>query len=122
VNNTPDGKLNIMGLFNTVRATSFPTTLHEMRLIVKFQFTSAERKMTKTVQFKLLDPDGVELISIAQPIQVPDDLAPEVVHIVSVRGITFPKTGDYAFHVLVDSDDKTNIPLHVAQAPDMQGG
>lgn len=121
VNNTPDGKLNIMGVFNQVNAPSFPSSIHDMRLIVKFQFSAAERGTTRTAQFKFLDPDGTELLVFSQPIQVPETpLSPEVVHIVNLRGVPLPKAGEYAFHVMIDTDEKQRIPLHVAQIVDVQ--
>jgi hypothetical protein len=122
VNNTPDNKLNIMGIFNTLRAAQFPAVIHEMRLIVKFQFTPAERGKTRMVQFKLLDPDGAELLSFTQPIHVPDNvLSPEVAHVANLRGIPVPRAGAYSFHVLMDDDDKVAIPLQVVQDSNVQG-
>jgi uncharacterized protein DUF6941 len=118
VNNTPEGKLNIMGIFNSVSAPAFPTLIHDMRIIVKFQFSAAERGQTRNVQFKFLDTDGNELLALSQPLDVPGNaLNPEVAHIVNLRGIVIPTPGEYAFSILMNDEERARIPLHVEQIP-----
>lgn len=121
-NTTSEGKLNIMGIFNSVNAAAFPTNVHEMRLVVKYQFTPAERKSAHTIQVKFLDPDGAELLGLAQPFQVPDNaLNPEVTQVIDLRGIPLPKAGDYAFHILMDEQEQARVPLYAVLAPSLQG-
>lgn len=122
-NATNDGKLNVMGIFDTIYAEAFPAVHLELRIVVKFRFSAGERGSTKTTRIILLDPDGNEISSGGGAINIPKDapLTPEVNNIGVFRGVVFPKPGDYSFSVLVNDDEKARIPLHVLQKQPAQG-
>lgn len=115
-NVTAEGKLNIMGIFDTIFVPGgFPTVHPQMRLIVRFQVAPAEQGSTKLIEIKLLDADGNLLLAMASTIQLPQDLPlnAEFPQIVELNGLTFSKAGDYAFSVLVGGEEKANVPFHV---------
>ena len=59
-----EGKLNVMGIFNIIRATNFPARHPELQVIVSLNATAAEAGQTRTLSLKLLEVDGDELESI----------------------------------------------------------
>lgn len=119
-NVTAEGKLNIMGIFNTIFVPGgFPTVHPQMRLIFQFLVSPAERGSTKTIEIKLLDADGNVLLGLTSTVQLPQDLPinQEIPQIIELNGLVFPKVGDYAFSILVNGEEKTTAPFHVLPIP-----
>ena len=125
-NITGDGKLNVMGIFRDITATSFPARHSSMHLVVKLAAELGEYNESRTLTVKLRDPDGVEIMSISGPIVISQPTSgniPEVNAILELKDITFPKSGPYQFVVLVDKDYKGDLPvyLHKLEVPQSQG-
>ena len=122
-NVTSDGKLNIMGTFNTIRAVGFPSTHPQMRLITVMETDPAERGTTKTIEIVLLDADGNKLLQIGGSLQVAADapLAQRFNQIVELTGVQFPRPGAYSFRISVNGEEKTSIDLKLEQIPAQSG-
>lgn len=114
-NQTADGKLNIMGIFDTIFASQMPALHPQMQLVMKLQSEPAERGTEKNIDIKLLDADGKVIIGLAASLKVPDDfpLTGEVPQIISLSGLRFENYGEYAFHILVNGDTKAEVPFSV---------
>jgi len=125
-NRTGDGKLNVMGIFRDINAHSFPARHSSMHLVIILGAELGENNESRTLNVKLRDPDGVEIISISGPIVFPDSPSgrlSEVYAILELKDITFPKPGPYQFIVLVDKDYKGDLPiyLHKLEVPEPKG-
>jgi hypothetical protein len=110
------GKLNVMGIFRNIYATSFPAQHASMVLIVKLAAELGEFGDERTLTIKLMDADGKELMRYTNPIQIPHPAGgqrPEVNAILAMNGIVFPAPGRYQFSVLVDKDVKGSLSLDV---------
>ncbi|MGH2484553.1 MAG: DUF6941 family protein [Ktedonobacterales bacterium] len=119
-NITVDGKLNIMGIFNTIFVTSsFPATHPQLQLVFQFVVPASERGETKRIDIKLLDADGDVLVNITSETLLPRDMPAnqEIPQIVGLNGLVFPKVGDYAFSVLINGEEKKSVALHVLPIP-----
>lgn len=120
-NVTAEGKLNIMGIFDSILVPGkFPVTHVQMRLIFRLRISVAERGQTKTLEIKLVDSDGKSLLSLTAPLQIPQNLPlqqPDIPQILELNNLVLPKQGDYAFHILVNGEDKTRVPFKVAVLP-----
>ncbi|HEY7127830.1 MAG TPA: hypothetical protein VH540_28125 [Ktedonobacterales bacterium] len=114
-NLTSDGKLNIMGIFNEIRARSFPVVHPQMRLVLQLEGSPAERGSTKNIQITLLDADGKQLLEVAAPFSIPETapLKPVLQSVVELAGISFPHQGDYTFSILVNGEEKATVPFSV---------
>ncbi|MFV2070075.1 MAG: hypothetical protein ACC645_24175 [Pirellulales bacterium] len=113
-----EGKLNVMGIFNIVRATNFPVRHPELQLIVRFTATAAEAGQTRNLSLKLMEEDGQDVLpELTREFEVPEYQGQpiEVTHIIKIRDIVFPQAGRYEFRVLVDDDDKGGYPFGVSQ-------
>lgn len=119
-NVTKEGKLNLLGLFDRINASSLPWTHPQMQLVLSLEATPAEWDSSKKVEIKLLDADGTMKLTIGSDLKVPKGEAGRNVLINSIIGINnlrFDTEGDYAFHILIGEDDKKVIPLRVNFVP-----
>jgi len=118
-NVTPDGKLNVLGVFNALGAAKYPVTHPQMFLVVRLETSNAESGMQKKVEIQLSDEDGKKLFAINANLTVPKGSpgAPiRMNHILALNGIQFQKPGNYAFNVFVNGDIKAAVDLKLFQA------
>lgn len=111
------GKLNILGVFDRLGTTAFPTRHPRMSLVMRF--SAGVRELGRhAVAIAIKSPDGKELVridgemnlaagarGIASGILVP--------HILNMDGLVFPTAGRYAVDVIVDGVHQVSIPLSV---------
>jgi hypothetical protein len=122
-NTTGDGKLNVMGIFGSITATSFPTTHPEMFVIAQLAASPAEYNRAFKFELKLMDEDGQQIGNIITDAVVPVPETGRYIrlnHVLRLVNITFPKPGEYEFVVLIDNDVKGALPIEVNQAPSPQ--
>jgi hypothetical protein len=120
-NVSEDGKLNIMGVFQEVNPVGFPAVVPQMYLIVSFEAGAAEFGTEKHIRVALLETDGSEVMSMEGPMVVQPPARPGsrayVNQILVLQGLALPRSGDYAFHILVNGDEKRAVPLRVNEPP-----
>jgi len=117
-----DGKLNILGSYDTIWAAEAPVTMPLCCLAAKLRFMPDEEG-AKSTRLSFIDSDGK---SIIQPIegtitvQVP---APESSASLPLtwmaQQLTLPDFGEYAVVLTVDGQE-SNAPLYVKQLPSQQ--
>lgn len=114
-NVTREGKLNIMGIFGRVFAPVLPFVLPQMQLVMVLQYGPAERGGDKTLEIRLLMADGEQLLGLTSVFQIPADapLAGEINQTLALNGATFPRYGDYAFHILINGEPKRELHFRV---------
>jgi len=116
------GKLNIIGEFNAIGATTLPTQPINMALAVRI-IASASEGQEHRVAIVLVDADGHELARIPdQTIQfgqvmpgTSGDLRAQFV--VGIGRAQFPAYAAYSFHVLVDGRFIGERTLYVTPPP-----
>lgn len=116
-NQTADGKLNIMGIFNVIRAASVPAVHGQMTLVVEFETEPPDRGAAKEIGIRLLDADGKELLQLSTTVQVSTDapLVGKIPQIVGLAGVRFERFGDYSFYVTVNGEQKADLPFALVQ-------
>jgi len=110
------GKLNVMGIFREIYATSFPAQHPSMVLIVKLGADLGEYGDSRNLRIRLVDPDGKEMVKFENNIEIPQPVngqRPEVNAILALNGLVFPAPGRYPFSVQIDKDYKGQLPLDV---------
>lgn len=116
-NVSDEGKLNILGTFDTITAASFPTVHPMMHLVLRLGASPAEAGDQREVTIRVLDPDGKVLGELQGQVDVPVPVHPgQRVAIQLIMGLSntaFPAPGDYGFHILVGQDEKAVVPLSV---------
>jgi hypothetical protein len=111
------GKLNILGIFDRLGATSFPTRHPRLSLVLRFS-AGVHEVGRHEVAIALKAPDGRELVRIDGEMSLtagPRSVAGGVLvpHVLNMDGLVFPMAGRYAFDVAVDGEHHVSIPLTV---------
>lgn len=124
-NVSQEGKLNILGVFDTIWARNFPFRHAAMVFVLRVRADFTEEGSHR-LEIRLMDADGKQLFKAEGPFQVPSGLPgrPIKPHVVmGLSGISFPQPGDYSFEVMVDDEPLRSVPLYVVEAlPAPPGG
>ncbi len=111
-----EGKLNILGIFDTLWVISFPATHPQMQLVINFEASRAEEGKEKKVEVQFRDSDGNKLNSISGKLKVPKGESGQPIkmtHIIVINNLLIEKPGHYEFNILVNDDSKKPVPLNV---------
>ena len=110
------GKLNILGIFDRLTTSAFPTRHPRLSLVLRFA-AGLQELGKHEVGIALKAPDGKQLVRIDGEMNLaPGPLARGVVlvpHVLNMDGLVFPVAGRYSFDVKVDGEHHVSIPLSV---------
>jgi len=110
------GKLNILGIFDRLTTSAFPTRHPRLSLVLRFA-AGLQELGKHEVGIQLKAPDGKQLVRIDGEMNLsPGPLARGVVlvpHVLNMDGLVFPIAGRYSFDVKVDGEHHVSIPLSV---------
>ena len=120
------GKLCVLGAFDTVYAQEFPVVHPHCSLALRILFEPSDRARHE-MAVKLVGEDGVELIPRYTPtldVPFPSGSAPFVARhlVLNLQGLRFEKPGVYRFVVVLDSNILASLPLHVTRFEEIRGG
>ncbi len=113
-----EGKLNLLGIFDTLFARSFPTTHPQMQLVIRFEAAAREAGSTRQVEIQLVAGDGSILFRLPGTLTVqPHGLgdAIRMDHLLTLNHVQFERPGRYRFDVLVDGRVAAAVPLQVEE-------
>lgn len=120
-NLSSEGKLNIMGVFHEVGPLAFPSVLSQGFLVLEWEAGPAEVGKKRDLRLAFVDPDGNEKIALGVTIDVPGPGRPGSPalfnQIINVAGTPLERSGEHAFYVLADNDEKGRIALYVHEPP-----
>ncbi len=111
------GKLNILGIFDRLATSAFPTRHPRLSLVLRF--SAGVHELGKhDVVIALRSPDGKEVVRIDGEMNLAGGARGVksgvlVPHILNLDGLVFPTAGRYAFDVVVDGEHHVSIPLTV---------
>lgn len=111
-----DGKLNILGEFDSIHAAPFPLTYPTMVLVVRFEAHMTEAGDHK-LKLHLLDADGADVVPplegafATETADKPGKLARTSPLILQMHGVRFEAPGPYSFELLVDGHHLRTIDL-----------
>ncbi len=114
-----EGKLNVLGIFNTVCAQSLPSGVIST-LVLRFVADPAEKGARKNVEFKLLDPDGKQVASQSGELQLPPEWPPGMFTLDLLSPtpwVQFHQYGPHRLVILVGGETKCSVDLIVAPPP-----
>ena len=117
-NITGEGKLNVMGIFNSINSFTFPARHSSMYLIAKISPELSEYGQKRSFTILLMDADANHVVEVSGEFDIPkgqDGKKPEVNIMFELKDVVFTKPGRYVFVLLVDKDQKDEITLHVNQ-------
>jgi hypothetical protein len=111
-------KLNVMGIFSTIHATTFPARQQSMYIVIKLGADLGEYGQNRNLTVKFMDADGKLLHQVSLPFSIPTargGVRPDINFVLGFNDIVFPQPGRYQFSVLVDKDVKGSLSLLVDQ-------
>ncbi len=117
-NVSQEGKLNILGVFDTIWAREFPFRHAAMVFVLRVRADFTDQGVHKLV-VRLMDADGGQLFKAEGPLKVPEGTPgrPVKPHVImGLSGISFAKPGDFSFEVIVDERHLKSVPLYVLEA------
>lgn len=123
-NVSQEGKLNVLGVFDTIWAREFPFRHSAMVFVLRLRADFTEQG-GHAMEVRLLDADGGQIFKAEGPVKVPKGAPgrPARPHVIlTLNAISFPRPGDYAFEVTLDGSHLKSVPLHVVEAPGRPGG
>ena len=112
--NKSGGKLNMLGVFDKIWASSFPATHRRLALILRLEFHSSEAGQTKEIEIVFVNADGKRLSGrkgqfvvgeLGGLLRAHDD------QIIEIENLPLPAAGDYEFQILVGGEPRFTIPL-----------
>jgi hypothetical protein len=115
-----EGKLNILGIFDTIYSRKFPTTHPHMQLVIRFEADAEEAGTTRQVEVQFLGADGKGLFRLPAAMTVQRGEGGEAVradHILTLTNVSFEQAGRYAFRIVVDGRVEATVPLRVEEIP-----
>ncbi len=113
------GKLSIMGIFEQLWIGRFPAVHPRVHLVLRLKGKRTEIGK-HTVRIRFLNDEQDEIISgdgIFEFNEPPAGVIEIEAGTVLVFDLPLAKPGKYHFHIAVDDDITTTVPLTVAQAP-----
>ena len=118
-NAAADGRLNILGIFGEIRSSQFPAIHPAAVLVFRLRARRSEQGGQARVTVRLMDMDSV-LAEIEGEFVIPTGNEPGDVimnQIFTLQMLTLPRAGDYAFHILVNGDEKNVVPFRAILLP-----
>ncbi|HEY3862341.1 MAG TPA: hypothetical protein VGO59_10670 [Verrucomicrobiae bacterium] len=115
-----NGKLNLLGTFDTIYAPQMPTQHPQCSVAVRLYFDRAEEGQ-HTLNLNFVDEDGQPIMN-SMEIPVEADFPADATFIsrnlvVNILQLTFSKTGLYSVDLSMDGRSLSSIPLAVKQLP-----
>lgn len=113
-NVTREGKLNIMGVFDIIRAKTYPAMHPSMQMIMVFEATNVEIETERSFRVMMEDVDGNKLYEVGGPLNFNKGKPGEVNranHIVKFDMLKIPKEGDYNFSIYINNDFQRSVTL-----------
>ena len=119
-NVTREGKLNVLGIFTTINALSFPVIHPQMQLIYMWECNPSEAGRKKKIEIELRDADGKRNFLLEGEFEVPTAHLARTVQgneIVVLNNLSFEKPGSYVFNILVNGDPKEEVTFELSRVP-----
>lgn len=120
---TNDDKLNLLGIFGSIRPPALPITLGQFFVVVVYELSGPSDTVSPVaVGLTITAPDGTRLVEVQNAAMVrtapsfddPDPLRPRTANVVmGLGGLTFPKAGDYRFTFSVEGVETGSVNLYV---------
>jgi hypothetical protein len=112
------GKLSINGVFEGYNSSKFPYICPAFTVAIRLRYTHLEVGKHK-LKILILDEDGKEVVSPITcdfSIKMPGNISTGTGNFLpTLKGILFPKQGEYSVHLEIDGEEKGSLPLYITQ-------
>jgi hypothetical protein len=109
-----EGKLNLLGIFNSIHAAEFPCTHPHLALVLRVEARIGEEG-TYPLEIRLVDEDGQQLFHIngQLTLQGAEPGRPMTAQtIMDINNLQLPRPGTYAFEIHLDGRRARSVDIH----------
>ncbi len=110
------GKLNILGVFDTIGSAKLPVVQPRCAVVLKIRFERIERGEHR-LKLNIVDQDGKLVIpSLDGPLNIsfPDSSPSATAQLIlDLQNLKFERFGEFAIDLAVDTRQEASIPLFV---------
>ncbi len=115
----PQGKLNLLGTFDTIVARELPVVHPHCALAYRIRF-SAREQGTHAIRVSFIDEDGRPMLSALEgriTVQFPEGCDSVVTnHIINLQSLKFDRPGRYSIDLAIGGRQQKSLYLRVVQA------
>src|SRR5579884_1675106 len=118
-----NGKLNILGAFDTIFAPQLPLLYQNCSVAAKMRWEKSEEGR-RSIRISFCDPDGHPVIPpLDAPIEVrvpdnPHDIGTSATNfVITIQQITLERAGEHEIDLSLDGETHGTLPLYVVYAP-----
>jgi hypothetical protein len=111
-----EGKLNILGVFDSLFARSFPTAHAQLQLVIRFETDPGEPGGARSLEVRFVTEDDRVLFRLPGTMTVKQPVLGDTVrleHILTLNNLQLDAPGRYRFDVLVDGQLLAAVPMRV---------
>jgi hypothetical protein len=112
------GKLSVLGIFQHVWISSFPSVCPRTHLVLRVKGRRTEIGV-HTIRIRFVDESGTELLGAEGTVQFgepPAGVTDVEAGAVLVFDVPLPRPGQYAFEISLDDEVASRVPLTAAYA------
>lgn len=113
-----EGKLNLLGIFNSIHAATFPCTHPHLCLVLRVEAGLGEEG-AHPIEIKLADEDGHEIFKVTGQLALQGARPGRPMTAQTVMDINhfqIPRPGTYSFEIFIDNRHQRSVALHVVEA------
>lgn len=118
-NRSENGKLNILGIFETFNlGPEFPATSPTFTIVLRIVAHPSEMG-EHDLRLRLADADGKEIAKLEGSFEISRNVTspkPVRMPVTLLAQVKFPGPGDYAFDVLINGRWEKSIPVEIVKA------
>jgi hypothetical protein len=112
------GKLNVLGAFDTIWAGKLPAIHPACSIATRIRFDEDGKH---SVKIHIIDEDGKSIgpkLEGTVNVRIGDDVDSTASNIVlNIQGLKFEKYGQYRIDLAIDNQIKGSLPFHVREIP-----
>lgn len=113
-----EGKLNLLGIFNSIHAAEFPCTHPHLALVLRVEARVGEEG-TYPLEIQLVDEDGQQLFDISgqltlQGAQPGRPMTAQT--IMDINNLQLPRAGTFAFEIFLDGHHSRSVAIHAFES------
>ena len=118
-NVSQEGKLNILGIFQNIGASTVPATHPQISLILTFQGERRDANSEHPIKIQMVSADGEVMMNIEASLRF--NMPPSGEHsalahqIFQFANITFPRFGTYDLNIFVNNEVRKTVSLNVIE-------
>ena len=113
-----NGKLNILGAFDTIWARQFPVVYPHCSVAIRIRFSAVDKGEHK-VGLRLIDIDGKDLLPQAggtMRLDLPEGHSSGSSNLIlNIQSMKLEKTGEFSMELSIDGVNALSLPLFVRQ-------